>query len=224
MAALQSVKTYYRRFLGLGWARVFLVVGVLFTLLAMASPLWAMTFDDAGGDYTTTTFGWTTVTVVMYHGGVWTETRIQSYSPNAFDAPATANAMGGSYLALLVFLIVLVAVIVLYSLKWSEQLPGLGLLIVGLIVVVTAFVALLYPVFTAPTAASLDMGNTAISGYWGSIAPTPGTALSWGAALGWWFLVVAVILGIVGGVWPYLKSMRQPMVRAPPPREWQVER
>ena len=36
--------------------------------------------------------------------------------------------------------------------------------------------------------------------------------------------LIGVIFGIVGGVWPFLKSMRQPMVRAPPPREWQVER
>jgi hypothetical protein len=223
MSAVKSVRTYVNRFLGLGWARVFLVLGVAFVLLAMASPLWSMTADDGGGDYVTTTFGWTTRTAMSYHGGVWSETVIQSYTAPGFRLPALANAMGASYLVLLVFLIVLFVAIALYSLPWTNRLPGLGLLIIGLVVVVFAFVALLYPVFTAPPAAALDTGNSSISGYWGSVA-AGGTALSWGAALGWWFLVIAVIFGIVGGVWPFLKSMRQPMVRAPPPREWQVER
>jgi len=223
MSAAKTVRTYVNRFLGLGWARVFLVVGVVFLLLAMASPLWYMTADDGGGDYTTTTFGWTTRTAVTYRGGVWSDTVIQSYTAPGFRLPALANAMGGSYLVLLVLLIVLIAATLLYSLKWIEQLPGLGLLIIGLVVVVFAFVALLYPVFTAPSAASLDTGNGAITGFWGSTA-AGGATLSWGAALGWWLLVIGVVFGVVGGVWPFLKSMRQPMVRAPPPREWQVER
>ena len=223
MSAAQSVRTYVNRFLGLGWARVFLALGVVFTLLAMAGPLWSITADDGGGDYTVTTFGWTTLTSVAYQGGVWTDTVIQSYSRPNFVAPALANSMGTSYVLLVVFLLVLLVVFALYSLKWFEGIPGIGLLITGLVVVVFAFVALLYPILTAPPAAALSTRWSAITGYWGSVV-VGGTTLSWGAALGWWFLLIAVVLGIVGGVWPFLKSMRQPMVRAPPPREWQVER
>ncbi len=223
MSAAKTVRTYVNRFVGLGWARVFLALGVLFTLLALASPLWSVTLDDGGGDYSVTTFGWTTLTSVAYQGGVWTDTVIQSYTRPNFSAPALANAMGASYLVAVVFLIVLLVVFALYSLSLFQSMPGLGLLITGLVVVVFAFVALLYPVFTAPGAAALTTRYSAITGYWGSVV-VGGTTVSWGAALGWWFLLIAVIFGIVGGVWPFLKSMRQPMVRAPPPREWQVER
>lgn len=224
MSAVQSVKTYAHRFLGLGWARVFLVLGVVLTLLAMASPLWTMTLDEGGGDSTSTTFGWTTVTSVTYNGGVWSETRIQSYTAPGSRIPGIANSMGSSYLLALVFVVVLFAAIVFFSLKWAEQLPTIGLLILGLVVVVFALAALFFPVFTAPPAAAIDMSSPAITGYWGSIAPTAGSTFSWGAGLGWWLLLVGVILGALGGIWPFLKGMRQPMVRPPPPREWQVER
>lgn len=223
MSAAKSVRTYVNRFLGLGWARVFLAIGAIFTLLALASPLWSITADEGGGDYTVTTFGWTTLTSVAYQGGVWTDTVIQSYTRPNFSAPALASAMGASYLVMVVLLVVLVVAFALFSLSWFERLPGIGLLIVGLIVVVFAFVALLYPIFTAPSAAALTSRWSAITGFWGSVV-VGGTTFSWGAALGWWFLLIGVIFGIVGGVWPFLKSMRQPMVRAPPPREWQVER
>ncbi len=223
MSAAKTVRTYVGRFLGLGWARVFLALAVVFTLLAMASPLWSITADDGGGDYSVTTFGWTTLTSVTYQGGVWTDTVIQSYTRPNFSLPALANAMGASYLVMVVMLVALLVVFALYSLSWFERVPGIGLLITGLVVVVLAFVALLYPVFTAPGAAALATRYSAITGYWGS-SVLGGTTFTWGAALGWWFLLIAVIFGIVGGVWPFLKSMRQPMVRAPPPREWQVER
>lgn len=219
MSAAKTVRTYVNRFLGLGWARVFLVVGILFVLLALASPLWSITDTGAPGDYTTTTYGWTSVTETTYHGGVWEATGILSYNARGFDAHATANALGTSYLVSIVLLIVLFVAVALFSLEFVHRLPSLGLLILALVVVVFAFVALLYPVLTVPSAAAADLGEPAITGYWGSSG-----SLSWGAALGWWFLLIAVIFGILGGVWPFLKSMRQPMVRAPPPREWQVER
>ncbi len=217
-SAKQYVTTYYRRFIGLGWARVLLVLAVLFTLFSMASPVWSLT-DGSGANYNTATFDWTTTTEIEYRNGAWRQTTISSYSVLGGGASSFVNGIGGSYILQLVFLFVLIGAVVLYSLKWSQHLPGIGLLIVGLIVVVVAFVALLYPVLVLPPAAALGLGEPSISGYWGSAAP-----LSWGAALGWWFLLIAVILGIVGGVWPFLKSMRQPMVRPPPPREWQVER
>lgn len=224
--AAQTVRKYYKRFLGLGWARVFLILGVLLTLIAIANPLWSTTSDRGGGNSTTAAFGWTTVTSVTYEGGVWSRTVIESYSASGFTLNALANAMGGAYLAAVAFLIVLFIVIALFSLESIQRLPSLGLLIIGLVVVVFALVALLYPIFTVPTAAASGPGLGAISGYWGSTAAAGGT-LSWGAAAGWWVLLIGVILAIVGGIWPFLQALRSPMVRRvppPPPREWQVER
>ncbi len=224
--AAQTVRKYTKRFLGLGWARVFLILGVVFTLIAIANPLWSTTIDRGGGNYTTSAYGWTTVTSMRYEGGVWAETTIQSYSAIGFTSNAVANALGGSYLAAVVFLIVSIVAIALFSLESIQRLPTLGLLIIGLVVVVFALVALLYPVLTVPSAAASDLGRSAITGYWGSTT-TPGVTFSWGAAAGWWVLLVGFIFGILGGIWPFPQALRSPMVRRippPPPREWQVER
>ncbi len=220
--ATQTVRKYYKRFLGLGWARVFLVLGVLFTLVAIANPLWYTT-EGAGGDYTTSTYGWTTVTRMDYANGVWTETTITSYAARGFSDVAIANSMGASYLAAVILLIVLIVAIALFSLDWVRSLPSLGLLIIGLVVVVIALVAVLYPVLTVPGAAAADLSQPAITGFWGS---TSAPAFSWGAAIGWWVLLIGVLLGIVGGALPFLQAMRTPVSRTPPPppREWQVER
>ncbi len=218
MHAAQSARVYVKRFLGLGWARVFLVLGIVFTLLALASPLWFMT-DGTGGDYTTATFGWTSWTAMEYHSGVWSRTVVESYAAPGSPLTALASAASASYILVIVLLVVLIAAAALLSSWFSLQLHGLSLLILGLVVVIFAFAALFYPVLTMPSAAATDLGEPAITGYWGASGVT-----SWGAAAGWWFLLIGVLFGIVGGIWPFLKSMRQPMVRAPPPREWQVER
>ncbi len=226
MSASQTVRKYYRRFLGLGWARVFLILGILLTLAAIANPLWSTTNDHGGGNYSTATYGWTTVTVVTYEGGVWSQTIIRSYTASNFNSNAIANTLGASYLAAVVYIIVLAIAIGLLSLEWIQSLPSLGLLILGLVVVVFAFVALLYPVLTVPSAAATDLGaGSAITGFWGSTA-TPGATFSWGAALGWWLLLIGMILGVVGGLWPYVQALRNPVGRVPPPppHEWQVER
>lgn len=223
-SAAQTVRKYYKRFMGLGWARVFLVLGVVFTLLALASPLWYMTADRGGGNYTTGTYGWTTVTEVTYEAGAWSQTVIRSFTASNFNSDALANALGGSYLAMVAFLIVLVVVIALFSLDWMQRFPPLGFLITGLVVVVFALVALLYPILTVPAAAASDLRQTAITSYWGSIGVAFGT-LSWGGAIGWWLLLVGAISGVVGGIWPFLQTVRAPASRVPPPpREWQVER
>ncbi len=224
--AAQTLHKYYKRFLGLGWARVLLVLSVVLTLVALANPLWSTTDDHGGGNYVTASYGWTTVTAITYEGGVWSQTVIRSYSASNFNSNAIAGAMSGSYLAVLAFLIILFVVIALFSLDAINRLPSIGLLIIGLVLVVFALVALLYPLLTVPSAAASNLAPaSAISGYWGSTAFGGGT-YSWGAAAGWWVLLIGVILGCVGGVWPYLTALRRPMARMPPPppREWQVER
>ena len=223
-AAAQSVRKYTKRFLGLGWPRVFLILGVVFALLAIVDPVWYTTFDRGGGTYVTTSYSWGTLTEVSYESGAWSQTLIRSYTASNANSAALANALSGSYLAVVALLIVLIVVIALFSLEWTRRMPPLAFLIVGLVLVVFALVALLYPILTVPSAAASDLGQTAITSYWGSVSVAFGTR-SWGGALGWWFLLVAVILGIVGGIWPFLQSMRAPASRVPPPpREWQVER
>lgn len=219
MSAAKAVRTYVSRFLGLGWARVFLVLGVVFILLTLASPLWSITDTGGPGSYETADYGWTSVTSNEYRGGVWQTTVVRSYNSVNFDFHTLAGAVGTSYVLAIILLIVLVVAAALYSLESVHRLPSLGLLIIALVVAIFALVSLFYPVFTVPPAAAADLGEPAITGYWGSSG-----SLSWGAGLGWWFLLIAVIFSILGGAWPFLKSMRQPMVRAPPPREWQVER
>ena len=222
--AAQTARKYPRRFLGLGWPRVFLVLGVVFSLLALASPLWYTTLDHGGGNYATTTYGWGTLTEVTYESGAWSQTVIRSYTASNFGYDAVANAVGASYLAVVALLLVLIVVIALFSLEWTKRLPTLIFLILGLVVVVFALVALLYPVLTVPSAAATDLHQTAVTGYWGSVGVAFGT-LSWGGALGWWLLLIGAILGIAGALWPFLEALRGPVPRVPPPpREWQVER
>ncbi len=225
MSAAQTVLKYYKRFMGLGWARVFLILGIVLVLASFVNPLWAYTTPAPApppGSTYTYTFGWTTVARMRYEGGAWASTLTQSYNAQGFGSHAIANSVSASYLAALVFLIVLIVVVALFSIAWIHQLPELGLLIIALIVAVFALVALLYPVFSVPSTASSDLGNPAITGYWGSTAVD-----SWGAGFGWWLLLFGVILGILGGVWPFLTALRMPVARRvppPPPREWQVER
>ena len=223
--AAQTARKYYRRFLGLGWPRVFLILGVVFALLAIADPLWSTTFDRGNGSYVTTSYGWGTLTAVTYEGGAWSQTVIRSYTASNANTAALANALSSSYLAVVAFLIVLIVVIALFSLQWTRRMPPLTFLIIGLVLVVFALVSLLYPILTVPSAAASDLGQTAITSYWGSVGLGAFGTLSWGSGLGWWFLLIAAVLGIVGGLWPFLQAMHAPASRVPPPpREWQVER
>ncbi len=219
--AAQTAHKYYKRFMGLGWARILLVLGAVFVLVALANPMWAYSTPGPAGSTYTYTFGWTTLTRLRYEGGAWAETLIQSYNAQTFNYHAIANSVGGSYLVALVLLILFIIAIAIFSIEWVHRLPELGLLVIALIVAVFALVAAFFPVITVPSTAASDLGNAAITGYWGASGVD-----SWGAGLGWWLLLVGVILGIVGALVPFLTALRRPMARMPPPppREWQVER
>ena len=222
MSAAKTVRTYVGRFLELGWARVFMVLGVLFCLLALATPLWSVTFQEGPGHWDTSSYSWFGVNTDHFRQSVYDGSSYQPYSGPTFDQPALASAVGTSFALIAVLIIVLIFAIALYSTTFATRLPHLGLLVIALFVVIMALVALFAPLLIIPNAAAADFTATVFSsGFWGSSA-TP--SATWGAGLGWWLLLIGVILGAVGGALPFLQRMRQPTVRAPPPREWQVER
>src|SRR2546427_9889243 len=96
-------------------------------------------------------------------------------------------------------------------------MPTLSLLILSLIVLGVALVALFFPIVAIPGAATTDVGTFTINGFWGSASTAgPPTGWSWGPGLGWWVLLVAVVLGTVGAVLPYVKSIRA-MIPSPAP-------
>src|SRR3989442_12954472 len=96
-------------------------------------------------------------------------------------------------------------------------MPTLSLLILSLIVLGVALVALFFPIVAIPGAATTDVGTFTINGFWGSASTAgPPTGWSWGPGLGWWILLVAVVLGAVGAVLPDVKSIRA-MIPSPPP-------
>ncbi|MGI0148326.1 MAG: hypothetical protein ACREDF_02175, partial [Thermoplasmata archaeon] len=51
------------------------------------------------------------------------------------------------------------------------------------------------------------LGTFTIGGFWGS-APEFSVQWSWGPGLRLWSLLTGVVLGVVGTVLPYLKSIR----------------
>src|SRR2546422_129427 len=123
-----------------------------------------------------------------------------------------ALALGPSRLAL-----VLAVVLALFSMEYGRAMPTLSLLILSLIVLGVALFALFYPIVAIPGAATEDVGAFTIGNFWGSASTSaPPTGWSWGPGLGWWVVLLAVILGAAGAVFPYVKSVRA-MIPSPPP-------
>lgn len=196
-------------------------LGILFCLIALATPLWSITVHGDVGEWDTGSYGWLGVTTDRYVRSAYDGSAYQPYSGPTFDQHVLASAVGTSYVLILVFLIVLVFVVALFSTGFAHTMPRLGLLIVAVLVLIFAFTALFYPILTVPNAAATDFRMGVLSsGFWGS-ASLP-EVVTWGAGLGWWLLLLGVILGGVGGALPFLQGMRQPLP-PPPPRQWQVE-
>ncbi len=222
MAAPPTLMKYARRFWSLGYSRIFLVLAILFCLVALATPIWSVTFNGGTGRWDTSNYAWLGVNTDSYRQGIYDGSFYQPYSAPSFDMVALSSAVGTSYAVLLVFLIFLVAITLVFSTAFATRLPPMGLLVVAVFIAIVALAALFAPIVVIPNAAATSFGTAVFSGgLWGS-SSTP--SATWGAGLGWWLLLLAVIFGILGVVWPYLKGLRQPMVRPPPPREWQVER
>ena len=222
MRPVDTLRHWTGRILQLGPSRIALGLAILFALLALASPWWAFTTDLGGGDRVTSVFGWTTVTAEEFDNGVWVRTTIESYARPSFDYPFVASTMGGSYLFTIVYLIVLIAAASLLSLPVMRTMGPLAYLVLALVVVGFGFATLLYPVLVLPGGLAADTDPVPIGGgYWGSSTYDPPfgpqLSLTWGAALGWWFLLLGMICGIIGVALPYLRRLRTMGLPRPQP-------
>jgi hypothetical protein len=184
-----------------------LALAVLFVLLSLALPFWSFSRTE-GPDRVVGSFSWVSFTTDTYVGGRWTITRIVPYSEITTLYPATAGVASNVYLLNIVYLVVLAAVLALFRFEFSRKMPSVNLLILSLVVLGVALFGLFYPIVAIPAAATTDIANFTIPGFWGSAQPPSGGSWSWGPGLGWWLFLVSVILGVGGTVLPYLKSLR----------------
>src|SRR5213080_1420936 len=184
-----------------------LVESILFTLVSLVQPFWSFS-RTVGVNHDIGSFGWVTFTADHYNGGVWSLTTILPYSSPAFSYSETARVAGNAYVLEVVYLVVLGLTLGLFRFEFSRKMPPANLLILSLVVLGVALFALFYPIVAIPGAATTDIGTFTVGGFWGSAEPSPGMTWSWGPGLGWWLLLVGVVLGVGGAVLPYLKSLR----------------
>ena len=210
-------KKWARRVWSLGYSRLFMVLAILASLIALATPMWAVTQTD-GADWTTQAYGIFGRSADEYVDGAFNQLIYQPYAGPTFRQHTLAAAVGASFGLIVVYAVVLAIVVALFSMEWAKTMPRLGLLIITIFVVLVALAALFYPILTVPNAAAADFSTPAMGGgFWGSTT-TPDT-FNWGAGLAWWLLLIAVILGAVGVALPYLQSMRGTPY-PPPPQAW----
>jgi len=221
-------RAWAARVIALKPPRLALGLAIVLVLVSLALPLWSLG-RVAGSEQDIGSFSWTAITTTTYISGVWDRTTILPYTssqspfPSPFPPPSTpafravGSALATAYLLNVVLLVVLAIVFGLFSIGYSRTMPTLSLLIVTMIVLGVALLALFYPIVAVPGAATTDVGTFTIDGFWGSDSAA-GALWSWSPGLGWWVLLVAVILGTVGAVLPYVKSIRA-MV-PPAPEDW----
>jgi len=202
--------------LQLGPSRIALALAILLALVALAMPLWVVAASETNGDRFSRLYGWTMVTDERYENGIWDQTTYQSYGSPNFNERTLSAVMATSYALVLLFLVLLIVAIVLFSWRRTRLLPPIGLLILSLLVVALGIVALMYPVLAVPAAYG-DLQPLPLSGWSGSTTFF-GAALSWGGASGWWLLLVSLILGVIGVVLPYVESVRL----GPSPQTWRA--
>lgn len=190
-----------------------LALAILFVLLSLALPFWSFSRTE-GPDQVVGSFSWVSFTTDDFVRGRWMNTTIVPYGNPVFRLPALAGVASNVYVLNVVYLVILAAVLALFRFEFSRKMPPVNLLILSLVVLAVALFALFYPVVATPAAATTDIASFTVPGFWGSAQPSPGVSWSWGPGLGWWLLLVSVILGVGGTVLPYLKSLRS-MAPAP---------
>ena len=214
-------RTWINRVLALGPSRLAIGLALVVVLVSLALPFWSLG-RVAGTDQDIISFSWTTTTTDRYRGGAWDGTSILPYASSqpvlaGLTFRAVGSALGTAYLLDLVLFVVLAVVLALFSMEYGRTMPTLSLLMVSLIVLGVALIALFYPVVAIPGDATRDVGTFTIGGFWGAQGTSgPAAVWSWGPGLGWWFLLLGVVLGTVGAVLPYVKSIRA-MIPSPPP-------
>ncbi len=211
---LPPLRAWARRIWGLGPSRLALGLAILLALLGLALPVWSMA-AFTGNTQDISTFSWTKMATDRFQSGEWTRTTIIPYSSSAF--PTVAGVLGLSYAIDVAFLLLAAVVFAMFSLKIGRTMPTLGLLVTSLLVVGVGLLAIFYPILAIPGAATTDVVTFTVNGFWGSTNTGP-TQVSWGAGLGWWLVLISVVLGIVGASLPFLKSIR--MMTPPPPEDW----
>jgi hypothetical protein len=203
-----------RRLLAIGWSRLGLGLGILFALASLVLPFWTLS-ERQGVTHEIHAFSWSTVATDQYDNAMWTGTTILPYGSSQVSYPTVAVLAGNAYLLESVYALILFTVLGLFQLGFSRTLPTLSLLVVSLLVLTGALFALFYPLVAIP-AATTDVQTFAIGGFWGS-AVEGSTLWTWGPGLGWWFLLVGVVLGTIGAVLPYLKSLGAMAAPTPSP-------
>jgi len=169
-----------------------------------------------GNTQDVSSFSWTTMATDRFRNGIWTQTTIIPYGSSPF--PAIGGVLGLSYALDVAFLLLAAVVFAMFSLKIGRTMSTLGLLVTALLAVGVGLLAIFYPIVAIPGAATTDLGTFTVGGFWGN-TNTGSTQWSWGAGLGWWFVLISVVLGIFGASLPYLKSIRS-MTPPPPPEDW----
>lgn len=208
-------RAWAQRVLSFGASRIALALAILFVLVSLALPFWSLGVV-LGPDQDISSFSSSTVITDRYRGGAWDGTEILPYTSAQFTFRTVASVLGTAYLLVVALFIVFAVVLALFSTDYGQLMPTLSLLIVSLIVLGVALLALFFPIAAIPAAATTDRGTFTIGGFWGS-AREPPQDWSWGPGLGWWFLLIAVVLGTLGSVVPYLKSVRAMVPAAPKP-------
>lgn len=207
MRPTDSLKRLTGQVTRIGVSKLALGLAVFLCLLALLLPMWSYT-ELQGGPRSAHVFGWTTETTEEFDADGWERTVINPYAHPDYDHPFIASTISASYVLTIVFLIALVAVIVLLMMPRMATIGPLAKLVVCVLVVGIGFLALLYPVLVLPGGLAADMGTIPIGGsYWGS-ATGPIATYTWGAGLGWWLLLMAVLAGSLGSALPYLRAVR----------------
>ncbi len=214
-------KKWARRVWSLGYSRLFMVLAILVILIALATPMWAVTHQEGPGRWDTSVYGWLGVSSDHYVQSAYDGSSYLPYSGPSFDQHVLASAVGASFTLVVVYAVVLAIVVALFSMEWAKTMPRLGLLVITIFVVLVALASLFYPILTVPNAAAADFSAPAMGGgFWGSTT-TP-NSFTWGAGVAWWLTLIAVILGVVGVALPYVQSMRGTPY-PPPPQAWRPQ-